>query len=369
MNRFTTFKSSGLIFSLLLLAGCTKNQSNQTYGNGATALPIEVVKQDTAVISQTYAASIEGETNVEIRPQVSGYLEKIFIDEGSYVKAGQVLFQIENSVYQQQYNNSLANLTTAKIDLDRKKELVKSKIVSELQLQQAEANFKAAQSQAELSKIHLNFCTIKAPVSGYISRIPYRLGSLITPTNPDPLTFLTDIKKVRVYFSLSEGDFIRLQNQYTGNTIEEKLFNIDAVRLLIADGHEYELPGKIDAIDGQFNKNTGSITLRATFDNPKSLLRSGNTGKIVITHKYSDVILLPIASTTIMQDKVFVFSVDANSHLVRLPIIIAGKSGNNYIVSSGIKAGDKYIVTGFERLQPGAPILQKSVIQDNQTTK
>lgn len=369
MNRFSTFKSAGLIFALLLLAGCTQNQTKQAYGGAVPELPVEIVKQDTAILTQTYAASIEGVTNVEIRPQVSGYLEKILIDEGAYVKAGQVLFQIENSVYREQYNNSLANLTTAKIDLDRKKELLKSKIVSDLQVQQAEAIYKGALSQAELSKINLNFCTIKAPVSGYISRIPFRLGSLITPTSQDPLTFLTDISKINAYFSLSEADYIRFQNQYDGNTLEQKLTNIAAVKLLIADGQEYELPGKIDAIDGQFNKTTGSITLRAKFDNPKSLLRSGNTGKIVITQKYNDVILIPIASTLFMQDKVFVFSVDKQSNAVQLPIEVAGKSGNNYIVSGGIKAGDTYIISGFERLQPGSPIIQKTTAQNFKTTK
>lgn len=359
MNRFSFLKSSGLFLPLLFMAGCSKNNQNQVYEYGAPELPIAVIKQDTAVVYKEYAASIEGVTNVEIRPQVSGYLEKILVDEGAYVKTGQILFQIESSLYREQYNNALANLTTAKIDLDRKKELVKSNIVSDLQVQQAEATYKAAEAQTESAKINLNFCTVKAPVNGYISRIPYRLGSLVAPTNAEPLTFLSDIHKVNVYFSLSEGDFIIFQKQYEGNSTEEKLKNIPPVSLLIADGQKYELEGKIDAIDGQFSRTTGSITLRAKFDNPKSMLRSGNTGKIVIEQKYNDAVLLPIASTVVMQDKVFVFSVDNESNAIQIPVQVSGKAGSNYIVSGGLKPGDKYIVTGFERLQSGTPVVEQ----------
>lgn len=364
MNHTLTTRWAGLISFLILLAGC-KNSQDQAQNQAAVALPIATVQQSETVVTKEYAASIEGITNVEIRPQVSGYLEKILVDEGAYVKAGQVLFLIESSVYKEQYNNALANLTTAKIELDRKKELVKSKIVSDLQVQEAEATYNAAQAQAETAKINLNFCTIKAPVSGYISRIPYRLGSLVSPSNAEPLTFLSDIQKVNVYFSLSEGDFVSFQKQYIGNSTKQTFENIPPVSLILSDGEEYELKGKIDAIDGQFNKTTGAITLRAKFDNPKLLLRSGNTGKIAIEQKYTDAVLVPVASTIMIQDKVFIFSVDKDNKAVQLPIEVSGKSGGNYIVSKGIDAGDKYIVTGFAQLQLGTPVVAQKEAKDN----
>ena len=134
--------------------------------------------------------------------------------------------------------------------------------------------------------------------------------------------------------------------------------------LLISNGSKYELQGKIDAIDGQFNQTTGSITLRAKFNNPKMILRSGNTGKIVLAQIYENAVLLPVASTMTIQDKIFAFTVDNESKAVQVPIQIEGKAETNFIVTEGVKPGDKYIVTGFERLQTGTPIVEAKQNQE-----
>ncbi|VTP91692.1 efflux RND transporter periplasmic adaptor subunit [Sphingobacterium daejeonense] len=370
---------SGLLLLLIILVGCRQGSQQQGWNQGPAELPIAIVEQGKATVPREYSASIEGVTNVEIRPQVSGYLSRILVDEGDYVKAGQTLFRIEDRPYAEQLNSAKASLltaqsavTTAKIDLERKKELVKSRIVSELQLQEAEATYNGARAAVEQAssmvnsaKINLEFCTIKAPVSGYISRIPYRLGSLVAPANGEPLTFLSDINRVNVYFSLSENDFVAFQKLYGGNANDGKLAGIPPVTLLLSDGQPYEVPGKIDAIDGQFNKATGSITLRARFDNPKSVLRSGNTGKVVLEQHYADAVLFPVASTITIQDKVFVFSLDKEDKAVQLPIEVSGKAGNNYIVSDGIKSGDRYIVSGFDRLQAGTPVTAQKTEPEN----
>ena len=366
-NKYLAFfSSSGLVLSLLLMGSCGNKNENHGWGDGPAELPIAVVQQGEAIIPKEYAASVEGVQNVEIQSQVTGYLSKIYVDEGAYVNAGQTLFKIEDKTYAEQLRSAQAslitaqaNLANAQIELNRKKELVKSKVVSDLQVQQAEAAYNAsrgavsqASSQLESAKINLNFCTIKAPVSGYVGRFNYRLGSLISPTNTTPLTLLSDIRQVNVYFSMSENDFSGFQQEYGG-----KVENAPAVNLITSSGNQYELPGKIDAVEGQFNQNTGSITLRARFNNPKLLLRSGNTGKISIVQRYANATLLPIASTIMIQDKIFIFSVDKDSKAIQLPIEVSGKSGNNYIVSKGINPGDKYIVSGFDRLQAGAPVV------------
>ncbi len=369
MQRFFIQKSTILFLSLIVLAGCKKSNPNQSYQQQAPELPVETVKQGDASVSREYAASVEGVSNVEIRPQVTGYLSKIFVDEGDYVRAGQPLFKIEDQVFREQLKSAQAALITAratlatsKIDLDRKKELLKNKMVSDIQVKEAEAAYNGARgavSQAmstiESAKINLNFSTIKAPVSGFIGRFNYRLGSLMTPSNQEPITLLSDIHEVYTYFSMSENDFNNFQKQHAGSSIDEVIKNTPAVSLLLSGGEKYAQTGKIDAVEGQFNKTTGSITLRAKFSNPDNLLRSGNTGKIVLDQFYSNVILLPIASTRTIQDKIFVFTIKDGKAMM-LPVEVNGKAGDNFIVSKGLKAGDQYIATGFDRLQPGTPV-------------
>lgn len=347
-------------------------------------LPVATVEKGNGVSVKEYPASVEGVADVEIRPQVSGYLQKIFVDEGDYVRAGQPLFKIEDRIYSEQYNTAKAaiavaraNIRTAKIDLDRKKELVSEKIVSNLQVQQAQATYDSAQaslSQAEASaqsaRINYEFCTIKAPVSGYLSRINYRLGSLIGPTSVQPISILSDIHEVNVYFSMSEADFMQFQNQYPGANIDEKIKNSSLVGLKIANGKMYDEKGKIDAVEGQFNANTGSVTFRAKFKNPATTLRAGNTGSINIEQNFEGVTLIPIASTTAVQDKVYVFSLDKDNKAIQKPLTVTGKIGTNYVVTAGLLPGEKYIVSGFERLQPGMPVIPKGSAkpQAKQTT-
>ncbi|MGU3376523.1 efflux RND transporter periplasmic adaptor subunit [Chryseobacterium sp. M5A1_1a] len=369
MQRFFIQKSTILFLSLIVLAGCRKNNQNQSQQQ-VPELPVEIVKQGDASVSREYAASIEGVSNVEIRPQVTGYLSRIFVDEGDYVRAGQALFKIEDQIFSEQLKSAQAalitaqaNLSTSKIDLDRKKELFKNKMVSEIQVKEAEAAYNGARgavsqsvSSIESAKINLNFSTIKAPVSGFIGRFNYRLGSLMTPGNQEAITLLSDIHQVYTYFSLSENDFNNFQKQYVGSSIDEVIKNTPAVSLLLSGGEKYAETGRIDAVEGQFNKTTGSITLRAKFNNPNNLLRSGNTGKIVLDQFYSNVVLLPVASTRTIQDKVFVFTIK-DGKAAMLPVEVNGKAGDNFIVTKGLKAGDQYIVSGFDRLQPGTPVV------------
>lgn len=357
---------------VFLLVSCGK--SEQTQQVPAMELPVMTVEKGNGLVSKEYPASIQGIADVEIRPQVSGYLQKIFVDEGAYVQAGQPMFKIEDKIYAEQYNTAKAaisvaraNLRNAKIDLDRRKELVKEKIVSDIQFQQAQATYDAAQaalSQAEASaqsaRVNLEFCVIKAPVSGYLSRINYRLGSLIGPAAVQPITLLSDIHQVNVYFSMSEVDFLDFQTKNIGTTIGEKIKNSALVDLQIANGKRYEEKGRIDAVEGQFNDNTGSVSFRAKFNNPSSLLRAGNTGKIIIEQNYNGVTLIPIASTTNVQDKVYVFTLDKDNKAVQKSLEIAGKSGTDYMVTRGINPGEKYIVSGFERLQTGMSVVPKS---------
>lgn len=379
MKRNFVFTSAFfMMLSIILLAACGQSQDGAGYEQGPAEVPMGTVSSGTTTMQSEYAAAIEGVSNIEIRPQVAGYLTKIFVDEGDYVRAGQTLFKIEERIYQEQLNSAQASLAaaeatqvSARINLDRKRELVKSKIVSELQVQEAVAELDAikaaiAQAKSAISsaRINLEFATVKAPVNGYIGRFNYRLGSLMSPSNALPMTVVSDNHQVYAYFSLSENDFVAFQRSHAGQSMAEKLKNTQPVSLLLSDGQPFATKGRIDAVEGLFNKSTGSITLRARFDNPTAELRSGNTGKILMEREFADVTLFPIASTVLIQDKTFIYTVDAESKVLQIPVTVVGKSGDNFIISDGIKPGERYISKGFERLQNGMPVVEQKQVEN-----
>jgi RND family efflux transporter MFP subunit len=217
-------------------------------------------------------------------------------------------------------------------------------------------NVEQAKADIAAAQINVGYTLIKAPVSGYIGLLPKKRGNLVGPADLTPLTDLSDVKQVHVYFALGEYDFIRFKKQYSGKTLAEKIRDLPQVELILADDSAYTVKGRIDLIDGQFNKNTGAITVRATFVNPEGLLRSGNTGKVRLGLNFSNQLILPQSATLEMQDKTFVFLVDEHNKVTRQPITITGKSGTNYLVSGGLKAGDRIVANGFDHLQDGETI-------------
>ena len=202
----------------------------------------------------------------------------------------------------------------------------------------AKANIEQAKANVNTAQINLGYTLIKAPVSGYIGRLLKKQGSLVAPSDADALTELSDVHNVHVYFSLSEKDFVSFKEQYAGETLKDKLQHVPTVSLLLANNSEYGKQGKIDMIDGQFDKTTAAITLRATFTNPQGLLRSGNTGKVRLGLLHHNALIVPQVATIEMQDKVFVFTVADSNKVKKQPITIIGKSGSNYLVSDGVKS-------------------------------
>jgi membrane fusion protein (multidrug efflux system) len=334
------------------------------------SLPVASVVAGSDTTYQEYPASIEGTVNVEIRPQVSGSLDKVFVDEGAYVNAGQPLFKINELPYRAQLNNALAGLhateaavANAQLEIDKLTPLVQNKVVSDYQLKAAKAAYDIAKANVEQAKanvstaqINLSYTLIKAPVSGYIGRLLKKQGSLVAPADVEALTQLSDVHDVHVYFSLGEKDFVSFKEQYPGETLKDKLKRLPAVSLLLADNSEYAKQGKIDMIDGQFDKNTGAITLRASFANTQGLLRSGNTGKVRLSLQHTNALIIPQSATIEMQDKVFVFAVADSNKVKKIPIGIIGKSGNNYLIKDGLKVGDQIVLSGIDHLQEGEVI-------------
>ncbi len=324
-----------------------------------------------ASIDKSYPGMIEGAVNVEVKAQVSGYLETIYVKEGDYVQKGQSLFKIKGDVFNEQVNNSQANLSaamaaqaTAKIEVEKIKPLVAEQVVSDIQLKTAQANYEAAtaqvaQAKAALgsSKINADFAVIKAPVSGYIGRIPNRIGNLVSPADVAPLTTLSEINEVFVYFSMSEADFIAFNQDRKADA------GMNSVSLILANGETYSHKGKLEMASGNIERSTGSIALKAVFSNPDKLLRSGGAGRIVITKQVKEALSLPMASVKDIQDKFFVFALGDSSKVVMKAIEITGKSGSNYIVKSGIAKGDKIAINSIDVLMEGQKVVPTMVAQ------
>lgn len=355
------------LFAWTLIACSDKTEAPVA---AAPSLPVFDIQNASASTDSEYPAAIQGTVDVEIRPQVSGNLDKVFVDEGAYVTKGQPLFKINEQPFREQLNNALANLhgaeaalINAQLEIDKLTPLVQNKVVSDYQLKTAKASHRIASANLDQAKavvgsakINLGYTTITAPVSGYIGRLPKKQGSLVSASDIEPLTKLSDVHEVYAYFSLGETDFINFKAQYSGNTINDKIKNLPPVTLILADNNAYAEAGKIDMVDGQFDKNTGAITLRATFPNSKGLLRSGNTGKVRLEIQHGDAILVPQSATIEMQDKVFVFTVDKENKVTKSPITIIGKSGTNYLIKEGVKSGDQIVLSGIDKLQEGQAI-------------
>ena len=362
-------KSIILALIALSLYGCSSAPQTQQ-APPPPSLPVATIVSGTETTYQEYPASIEGTVNVEIRPQVSGTLDKVFVDEGAFVNAGQPIFKINEQPYRAALNNALANLHSAEasqinaqLEIDKLTPLVQNKVVSEYQLktakaayQVATANIESAKANVSTAQINVGYTLIKAPVSGYIGRLEKKQGSLVGPQDATSLTQLSDVHDVHVYFALGEKDFVNFKEQYPGQTLSDKLKQLPSVSLLLADGTEYTKKGKIDVIDGQFDKNTGAITVRASFSNPQGLLRSGNTGKVRLSLEHKDALIVPEVATVEMQDKVFVFTVGDISKVKKQAITIVVKNGGNYLVKDGVKVGDQIVLSGIDKLQEGMVI-------------
>jgi membrane fusion protein (multidrug efflux system) len=342
-------------------------------------LPVITVSSVPATTYQEYTASLQGRKDIEIRPQVDGYIEKIYVDEGARVRKGQLLFHINDRPYREQLNTAKAslaaakaNLASAQINVNKLTPLVQNNVISDVQLKTAQAAYNAAEAnvaQAEAgvqsAQINLGYSLIKAPADGYIGKIPLKTGSLVGTTTAEPLTILSETKEVYAYFSLSENDFIKFKDQFQGNTIEEKIKQMPSVDLVLADNSVYPEKGKIGIAEGQFDRTAGTITFRATFPNANGTLRSGNTGKIRIAKTLTNTIVIPQEATYELQDKVFVFAVGDSNKVASKPIAISATSGNYYLIQGGLSAGEKIVYTGLDRLRDGAIIIPQPMSMDS----
>ncbi|SHN13257.1 efflux RND transporter periplasmic adaptor subunit [Chitinophaga sp. CF418] len=375
-------KPAGFLYSLIVMAvlsGCTSSSARSDGAPPPTALPVFKAAAVPATTYREYNASLEGRVNVEIRAQVDGYLDKIFVDEGAYVKAGQPLFRINDRPYREQLSNASASLAAAQaneekaaLEVSRLTPLVDNNVVSDVQLktaaaalQAAKANVAQAQAMAGNARINLGFTVITAPVNGYIGRIPYKIGSLVGRSEAQPLTLLSDVNEVYAYFSMSEVDFLQFKDKVKGNTIAEKVKQLPPVELVMPDNTIYPEKGRIETMEGQFDKTMGAVSFRAVFPNPNGLLRSGNTGKVKISESFPAALVVPQEATFELQDKIFIFTVGDSNKVVSKPIKVLGKSNAYYFVEKGVAPGESVVYTGLDRLRDGVVIQPQPISLDS----
>jgi len=377
MRRYLLF-SAIIVATAVYLSGCSQAQGTQA-APPPQSLPVLPINSSVATTYLEYSANIEGKTNVEIRPQVSGYLDKIFVEEGAYVTAGQPLFKINDKPYDEQVNNAQANVLAAKanmekaaIEVNRLTPLVENKVVSDVQLKAAQAAYDAAkaqvaQAQAEGANagINLGYTLVKAPVNGYIGRIPFKVGALVGKGEAQPLTILSDVREVYAYFGMSESDFLKFTSQYPGKSINEKIKSLPPIELQLADRSIYGSKGKVELMEGQFDRNIGAIVFRATFPNNEGLLRSGITGRVRIPQGNSGLLPVPQTSTYEIQDKIFVYTVGDSNKVAGKQIHIVSKTTNYYLVDKGVQPGDKIVFAGMDRLTDGAVINPQPLSADS----
>ncbi len=321
-------------------------------------------------MEKTYPATIKGKQDVEIRPQVTGFITQVCVDEGFEVEKGQVLFVIDQVQYESAYRSALASVKTAeaalgtsKITLDNKRELNKKNIVSDYDLAMEENNYESAKAQLAAAKAqlasaeqNLSFTKVTSPSNGIVSDIPYRLGALVSSSITTPLTVVSDISEMYVYASLTEKELLELirQNGSQASVLE----SYPSVKLQLADGSIYGEEGKLETISGAIDQTTGSVSIRATFKNPDFLLRSGGMANMIVPYHLDDVIVLPQTAFSEVQDKKFVYVLNPDSTVnMTMVEVFSIDDGKNYVVTSGLQGNEKVAMENASILKNGQSII------------
>lgn len=331
--------------------------------------PVMTIGASSTTMQTTYPATIKGIQDVEIRPKVSGFITKVFVHEGQTVSAGQALFTIDSETYRASLrqaeaalNTAKSQLNTARLTYENNKKLFDQHIIGEYELSTAKNSFMTAQAQVAQAAASvasaretLAWCTVTAPASGVVGSLPYKEGALVGPSIQSPLTTVSNTSTMEVFFSMSEGAILDLTK--TAGSVQAAIASFPAVKLQMADGTIYNLPGKVVKASGVIDPSTGSISLIAHFSNPKRLLKSGGAGAIIIPKFDNNAIIVPQEACSQVQDKVFVYVVGKDNKVKYTEIKVDPQDdGINYVVTDGLHSGDRIVTKGITTLTDGQKI-------------
>ena len=362
MNKVLMFAAAAM-----LLASCGGGGGGRpTFGDNE--YPVVTVGTSSAEMQTTYPATIKGVQDVQISPKVQGFITKIHVKEGQAVGAGQTLFEIDNVTYQAQVrqaqasvNTAKASCNTAKLSYENSQKLFENKVIGDFELksatnqyEQAKAGLAQAEAALASAKEMLSFCYVKSPAAGVVGTLPYKVGTLVSAQNV--LTTVSNNSQMEIYFSLTEKDALTMAQEAGGQAAA--ISQMPAVKLQLADGTVYAHEGKVTKMSGVIDGATGSVQLIALFPNPEKVLKSGGSGAIIIPKSNSSAIIIPQSCVSEVQNKKFVYTLQQGNKVKYTEIKVDPQTdGNNYIVTDGLKAGDKYVTNGITKLADGMEIV------------
>lgn len=354
------------------IIGC-KGKDDKAAQQQKQVVPYKVIglKKSTATLYAEYPARLQGIQDIDIRPKIDGYIDKVHIDEGAEVRAGQVLFTINNPQYGQDVNNASAAIKSAEaavaaaqLKVKKTKPLVEQGIISAFELENAELDLRAqeanlAQRRAAFNnaKINQGYTTVTSPVNGVVGLLPYRIGSYVNSATAQPLTTVSDISKVYAYFSINEKQQLAFIESATGNTFQEKINQMPPVELVLSNGDVYSEKGKVQTFSGQVNAATGSFNVRAIFPNNARLLRSGSSASVRIPTQVNNAIIIPQYATTELQNKRMAYIVGEENKVKAVVVKVRPIPGGKYfVVDEGLNENDQLIIEGIGIITEGTPI-------------
>lgn len=373
-----------ILAASVIIASCGNKNDKSAQAGGAPQIKeykTLTLEPKSATLYTDFPATIQGQQNIEIRPRVEGYIDKIFVDEGAVVKEGQALFKISAPEYEQEVRTATASiksaqasLSAAKLAVNKVKPLVDQGIISKYDLESAQYTYDSAlatlaQANAALvnAKTNLGYTTVTSPVNGVVGSIPFRLGSLVGSSTAEPLTTVSSIGNVYAYFALNEKMLLGFtQTAAEGSSLAQVIKKMPAVSLLLSDGSLYSEKGYVETVNGLINTETGSVTFRARFANPKVIIRSGSSATVKIPKHVEEKLLIPQSATFELQDKMFAVTVGKDGKTKNVNIkVLENSAGNYYVVTEGLKAGDQIVLEGVASLKDGSEIKPQNQSQES----
>ena len=364
-NNKTWMQMLGLAGCIVLATACQQPAESQLSTAGYETMKISRSDQ---TLNTAYSATLCGRQDIDIYPQVSGTIQQLCVAEGDKVRQGQTLFILDQVPYQAALNTAEANvkaakaaLATAELNYDSNKELFAQKVVSNFTLTTAKNNYLTAQAtlaQAEAQEVNarnnLSYTVVKSPSNGVVGTLPYRVGALVSPSIPQPLTTVSDNSTMYVYFSMTENQLLSLVRQY--GTPDSALVQMPDLQLRLNDQSVYEEKGRIESISGVIDRQTGTVSVRAVFPNPDHLLYSGASGSILMPSTYEDCIVIPQEATVKQQDKILVYKVVDGKAVSTLIQVDDVNDGRTYIVTGGLNVNDEIVAKGAGLIREGMQV-------------
>ena len=358
-----------LMACVAMLTSCGGGKRGGMPNFGDNEYPVVTAQSQSTSLQTTFPATIKGVQDVEIRPKVAGFITRVCVKEGQSVGAGQLLFVIDNETYQAavrqaqaSVNTATAQCNTAKLTFDNSQQLFDNKVIGSFELESAKNAYASAQAQLAQAKAvlasakeQLSFCYVKSPSAGVVGSLPYKVGAMVSSASMPALTTVSNNSSMEVYFAVAEKDMLSMSKNEGGTNAAIK--NYPPVRLMLADGTVYGHEGRVTKASGVIDAATGSIQMIAQFPNPERLLKSGGSGSIIVSKDDRSTIVIPQSVVMEVQDKKFVYVLGSDNKVKYTEITVDPQTdGNNFIVRSGLRTGDKYVTNGITKLSDGMEI-------------